>query len=1264
MKLRIILFLLALGFHFCAAQEAAKPTIKVGIYYTGSAETEFNSRSVSKTLQELIAEQKSQLTNVLINSSNLNNDYQVTYTNTSEFLNYTEPKNRSRKTGDPGDDEYVTYSFEGTHLILDEIINHKLLEDQYIAEQVSTFDNVLNSDFIDYDELDLQFNALNPVIAPDIIILIVDEKGDPIVSDDRLLQSTLSGFDESLYAVVSLDELEINQLALSQALFGIFCDEYESSLNELPNDKGSLLSYLETYDVGNTAAQLSNANITYFKANVSQLKLSSESSKTITGTIDNINGVANIDAVEYTLLEPVGSDGYSMIRTDNNIGDNSSLILSAGLYSTEAPGFTIPARSSNIAAQKVQNRGEAVNATAAALTLPIKASSLTSNQWKADIGLTTSIAKPSGSSITGMEVVKKKDRGFHAKVRVGGSSGISNLAFGTGEKKLALRVYSPAANVEVRLQLEDHYNTHRAVAKAFTKSANQWEWLIFDFDPLKKASTNAFDANVDYQYASIYFNFCKEEDTDQSFYWSTLKKAVPIKLPITFNLEQVAYELINKNTGKVITEVTTKPSKGFATTTATEAGKYGVEIGTVSGVEIPFNNLDNTISVRVVSPAKGREVTIRLRDQNGVWIEKSTNTEQDPGNIESLNFEFAQTAIQGKTFDRIAVYFEFQNADEEFLWRNLKLMKSPSDKKRPALPLAMSPKKRAKPSTAGRAIAIAEVNTDMNQAANRTASTEENIDEDFYDLVDFGDVTTSLITEGTNQLVQAVVTTANTGGQYNHGTEIASGSGVTGLSFSSSENKVLTASVSSNAIVYLQMKNTDGDFSVIARGTKEGNATTGLSTFTFDFASPVSGTFSNTAVYDQLFIFFGSTGTFKWDDIDTFRGTDLVVRIVNNVKEELNCDVPEGTVEYEVKLNDINADMGDVVIDLFSTVPSLPWGNITLVSKGSDDTFVQQTTSSDTQPYAKWTIKDFGSGNRDVARLKLRVKLPPKSAPFPNSLNLRAKYDEDDGNTENNEVTAPFQFTVSMVKTANSIEPQPIDNGTTLTWNPQWQFQNTVPATSATTCICENFELIASSSNFSRFSQFTLEGYTLASTSDLNTKRWVMGNFSKGATTPILKLNIVYSPGTNDATDLDLLFQCANSRSRTLRESYTFTSIQSRSVPASYTVKDTGKKGNPLTVAVVSSTDELIDNNLSVYPNPFTGIFKVIYDQGGDASSEVFARVIDLSGRVVMKQRFDLVDLASKQELEIDGTNLPAGPYIIELNNGKGSVSRSRIIKN
>ena len=60
MKLRIILFFLALGFHFCAAQEAAKPTIKVGIYYTGSTETEFSRRNVNKTLLELIAEQKGQ----------------------------------------------------------------------------------------------------------------------------------------------------------------------------------------------------------------------------------------------------------------------------------------------------------------------------------------------------------------------------------------------------------------------------------------------------------------------------------------------------------------------------------------------------------------------------------------------------------------------------------------------------------------------------------------------------------------------------------------------------------------------------------------------------------------------------------------------------------------------------------------------------------------------------------------------------------------------------------------------------------------------------------------------------------------------------------------------------------------------------------------------------------------------------------------------------------------------------------------------------
>lgn len=90
--------------------------------------------------------------------------------------------------------------------------------------------------------------------------------------------------------------------------------------------------------------------------------------------------------------------------------------------------------------------------------------------------------------------------------------------------------------------------------------------------------------------------------------------------------------------------------------------------------------------------------------------------------------------------------------------------------------------------------------------------------------------------------------------------------------------------------------------------------------------------------------------------------------------------------------------------------------------------------------------------------------------------------------------------------------------------------------------------------------------------------------------------------------------------------------------------------------------DQVISSPLTLYPNPFTNLFKVVYEQEENASDVVMARVYDLSGRVALEQQFNVGNSVSVA-LEIDGSSLSVGHYIIELIDGSGIPKRGRLIK-
>lgn len=97
----------------------------------------------------------------------------------------------------------------------------------------------------------------------------------------------------------------------------------------------------------------------------------------------------------------------------------------------------------------------------------------------------------------------------------------SRIPFSAEETKMTVRVYSPKANINVRLKVEDHNNnTLTAETDAKVTLANTWETIEFDFSTVA-TGTNPFNANTFFDMASIFFDYESGGD-DSVYYWDDL----------------------------------------------------------------------------------------------------------------------------------------------------------------------------------------------------------------------------------------------------------------------------------------------------------------------------------------------------------------------------------------------------------------------------------------------------------------------------------------------------------------------------------------------------------------------------------------------------------------------------------------------------------------------------------------------------------------------------------------------------------------------
>ncbi len=161
-------------------------------------------------------------------------------------------------------------------------------------------------------------------------------------------------------------------------------------------------------------------------------------------------------------------------------------------------------------------------------------------------GATSSIIQdPNDSSNTIGEVTKSVSAGSSSGTTIGTPAGFaSNIPLALDDSKMYVRVWSPDANIPVRLKVEDSSDpTHTCETETNTTVAGDWEVLEFDFvneAPGTASLSFGLDNGWTYNMASIFFNFGTDGATagEKKYYFDKVAFNMPLSTE-EFNLREV-----------------------------------------------------------------------------------------------------------------------------------------------------------------------------------------------------------------------------------------------------------------------------------------------------------------------------------------------------------------------------------------------------------------------------------------------------------------------------------------------------------------------------------------------------------------------------------------------------------------------------------------------------------------------------------------------------------------------------------------------------
>jgi hypothetical protein len=559
---------------------------------------------------------------------------------------------------------------------------------------------------------------------------------------------------------------------------------------------------------------------------------------------------------------------------------------------------------------------EFVGVSGPIIALPVNFEADTSTFDLVDFGGNASsiVVDPTDATNNVAQSIKTDVAELWAGTTIGQNGFTSPIAFNASSTKMTVRVWSPDAGIPIRLKVEDSNDPTISVeTEANSTMAGAWETLEFDFMN-EVDGTAALDFSKNYNKASIFFNFgtTGADAGEKTYYWDDVEFVetfVPIvELPVTFDDPLVNYDLVDfgNNSSLIVVDPTDATNMVAQTTKPDNAELWaGTTIGLNGFAEaVPFATGFTKMTVRVWSPDAGIPVRLKAEDSNDPTISVETEAvTTTAASWETLEFDFSNEAPGtaalnlANSYNKVSIFFNFGTTgadagEKTYFWDDVEF----SDNIAPIVELPVT-------------------------------FDDSSLD---YDLVDFGNNASMIITDPTDATNMVVQTIKPDNAELWAGTTIGLNGFVASLPFASGETKMNVRVWSPDAGIPIRLKSenpSDGTISV------ETEATTTMAgaweTLEFDFSNQVPGTaaidFSKAYHKVSIFFNFGTTGadagekTYYWDDVKfgAFVGLNAldaadhgIVVAPNPSSEYFTVIAPESLEQIEqISLYDINGQI-------------------------------------------------------------------------------------------------------------------------------------------------------------------------------------------------------------------------------------------------------------------------------------------------------------------------------------------------------------------
>lgn len=277
---------------------------------------------------------------------------------------------------------------------------------------------------------------------------------------------------------------------------------------------------------------------------------------------------------------------------------------------------------------------------------------------------TVDAVDPTNSSNKVKKTTKVNGAEVWAGTTLGAGVGFKNkFAFTSTNAKMTVRVYSPAAGIDVKLKVEDHTDPTKSVeTDVLTTVANGWETLTFNFAN-QASGTAALNLAYNYDMVSIFFDF-GTAGNGKVFYWDDValaSNANNLGLPLDFESSTLNYAFTDFN--------------GGAVTIIDNPQKSGIDVSNKVGQMVKnadqtwggsFITLDNpidfstkkTFTMKVYSPRVGAHVLLKvenLTDGNTFYQQEVSTTMAN--SWETLTFDYSAIDAS-KSYQKVVLIFD------------------------------------------------------------------------------------------------------------------------------------------------------------------------------------------------------------------------------------------------------------------------------------------------------------------------------------------------------------------------------------------------------------------------------------------------------------------------------------------------------------------------------------------------------------------------------------------------------------------------------